>query len=128
MRLAVVLGLLTCLSAQAQIGSVWRGNIGGILGRSPAQVTDGDLDRFDQYLVGAGAYCSALTANDYAANRLMVRSMAAYVSTMNSYWRNSPRRARLGGLSSRISGFPCAWAGYRPAEVLDLLRRLAPGR
>ena len=76
-------------------GSVWRGNLGGILGQQPNKVTSDDLGRFDQYLVGAGAYCSALTAADYAANRMMVRSMAAYVRDHESVLAGSRRCARL---------------------------------
>ena len=120
MRAVGSLLLLACLGAQAQIvprvggvsvGSVWRGNLGGILGQQPSRVTMDDLSRFDNYLAGAGAYCSALTAADYAANRLMVRSMAAYVRTMNAYSSNAQMRATLGRLSTRISAFPCAWVG-----------------
>ena len=78
------------------------------------KVTYDDLGRFDQYLVGAGAYCSALTAADYAANRLMVRSMAAYVATMNAYTRD-PRDARLPGPSfDPHLGVPMR-VGRRPA-------------
>jgi hypothetical protein len=126
MRIALV--FLTCLAAQAQVvprvgvpgvggmgaGSLWRGNLGGILGQQPSRVTMDDLGRFDQYLAGAGAYCSALTAADYAANRLMVRSMAAYVRTMNAYSINPGMRSYLGRISTRISAFPCAWAGGQP--------------
>ncbi|MBZ5632937.1 MAG: hypothetical protein LAO55_07380 [Acidobacteriia bacterium] len=126
MRLASSLALFACLSAQAQVvprvgavvpgvgvgaGSLWRGNLGGILGQQPSRVTMDDLGRFDQYLAGAGAYCAALTAADYAANRLMVRSMAAYVRTMNAYSINPGMRSYLGRISTRISAFPCAWAG-----------------
>jgi hypothetical protein len=131
MRIARSLLFVACLGAPAQIvprvagpggvlgaGSLWRGNLGGILGQSPAQVTSGDLSRFEQYLVGAGAYCSALTPADYAANRLMVRSMAAYVRTMNQYWRDPQMRASLGRLSSRISAFPCAFAGFQPEPLV----------
>jgi hypothetical protein len=131
MRLASSLVLFTCLGAQAQIvprvanpggvlgaGSVWRGNLGGILGQQPSKVTLSDLDRFDRYLVGAGSYCSALTPSDYAANRLMVRSMAAYVATMNTYSRDSQMRASLGRISGRISAFPCAWVGYQPEPLI----------
>src|SRR5512135_657781 len=133
MRLASAVVLLACLSAQAQVvprigvpgvagvgaGSLWRGNLGGILGQQPSRVTMDDLGRFDQYLVGAGAYCSALTAADYAANRLMVRSMAAYVRTMNAYSASNPQmRAYLGRISTRISAFPCAWAGGQPEPLV----------
>jgi hypothetical protein len=130
MRLASSLILLGCLSAQAQViprvgvpgvgigaGSLWRGNLGGILGQQPSRVTMDDLGRFDQYLAGAGTYCAALTAADYAANRLMVRSMAAYVRTMNAYSSNPQMRASLGRLSGRISAFPCAWAGGQPEAL-----------
>src|SRR3954462_8058772 len=105
MRVAASLIVLACFGAQAQIvprvgvpgvgtglgigpGSVWRGNLGGMLGQQPSKVTYDDLGRFDQYLVGAGAYCSALTPADYEANRMMVRSMASYVATMNAYTRD----------------------------------------
>ena len=126
MRFATALVFLTSLSVQAQIvprvggvsaGSLWRGNLGGILGQQPSRVTMDDLGRFDNYLAGAGAYCSALTAADYAANRLMVRSMAAYVRTMNAYSSNAQMRATLGRLSTRISAFPCAWAGGQPEQL-----------
>lgn len=126
MRSASCLILAACLSAQAQIvprvggvsaGSLWRGNLGGILGQQPSRVTMDDLGRFDNYLAGAGAYCSALTAADYAANRLMVRSMAAYVRTMNAYSSNAQMRASLGRLSTRISAFPCAWVGGQPEQL-----------
>ena len=126
MRVAGSLVLLACLAAQAQIvprvggvvgpGSVWRGNLGGILGQQPSRVTMDDLGRFDQYLAGAGAYCAALTAADYPANRLMVRSMAAYVRTMNAYSSNPQMRSYLGRLSTRISAFPCAWVGGQPEQ------------
>jgi len=126
--------LIFSLGAQAQIvprvgvpgagsvagmgaGSVWRGNLGGILGQQPNKVTYDDLNRFDQYLVGAGAYCSALTPGDYEANRMMVRSMASYVATMNAYTRDPRMRASLGQLRGRISAFPCAWAGYQPEPL-----------
>ncbi len=99
-------------------GSLWRGNLGGLLGQQPSRVTMDDLGRFDQYLVGAGAYCSALTPGDYAANRLMVRSMAAYVATMNAYTRDPQMRASLGRLSGRISAFPCAFVGYQPEPLV----------
>jgi hypothetical protein len=131
MRINCSLLVLVCLGAQAQIvprvgvpglgigaGSVWRGNLGGMLGQQPSRVTMDDLGRFDQYLAGAGAYCAALTAADYAANRLMVRSMAAYVRTMNAYSSNPQMRSYLGRISTRISAFPCAWNGYQ-AEPLD---------
>jgi hypothetical protein len=131
MRINGSLLVLVCLGAQAQIiprvgvpglgigaGSVWRGNLGGMLGQQPSRVTMDDLGRFDQYLAGAGAYCAALTAADYAANRLMVRSMAAYVRTMNAYSSNQQMRSYLGRISTRISTFPCAWNGYQ-AEPLD---------
>jgi len=126
MRFASALVFLTGLSVQAQIvprvggvsaGSLWRGNLGGILGQQPSRVTMDDLGRFDNYLAGAGAYCSALTTADYAANRLMVRSMAAYVRTMNAYSSNAQMRATLGRLSTRISAFPCAWAGGQPEQL-----------
>jgi len=126
MRFASALVFLTGLSVQAQIvprvggvsaGSLWRGNLGGILGQQPSRVTMDDLGRFDNYLAGAGAYCSALTAADYAANRLMVRSMAAYVRTMNAYSSNAQMRATLGRLSTRISAFPCAWVGGQPEQL-----------
>jgi len=123
MRLAYSLILVT-LCARAQVvprvgvpgvgvgaGSLWRGNLGGILGQQPSKVTMDDLGRFDQYLAGAGAYCAALTSADYAANRLMMRSMAAYVRTMNAYSINPGMRSYLGRLSTRISAFPCAWVG-----------------
>lgn len=135
MRRAASLVLFACLSAQAQIvprvgvpgvgagvgvgaGSLWRGNLGGILGQQPSRVTYDDLGRFDQYLLGAGAYCSALTPADYEANRYMVRSMASYVATMNAYTRDPRMRASLGRLSGRISAFPCAWAGYQPEQLV----------
>jgi hypothetical protein len=126
MRVAVLLVVLACFGAQGQVvprvgvpgvggigaGSLWRGNLGGILGQQPSRVTMDDLGRFDQYLAGAGGYCSALTPGDYASNRLMMRSMAAYVRTMNAYASNNPQmRSYLGRLSTRISAFPCAWAG-----------------
>lgn len=129
MRLASSLILVT-LCAQAQVvprvgvpgvgvgaGSLWRGNLGGILGQQPSKVTMDDLGRFDQYLAGAGAYCAALTSADYAANRLMVRSMAAYVRTMNAYSINPGMRSYLGRLSTRISAFPCAWVGGQPEPL-----------
>src|SRR5437762_8379942 len=129
MRLASSLILVT-LCAQGQVvprvgvpgvgigaGSLWRGNLGGILGQQPSKVTADDLGRFENYLVGAGAYCSALTAADYAANRLMVQSMAAYVRTMNAYSSNAQMRATLGRLSTRISAFPCAWVGGQPEQL-----------
>ena len=131
MRMTRALVFFVCLGAQAQIvprvgiggvgmgaGSSWRGNLGGILGQQPSKVTYDDLGRFDQYLVGAGAYCSALTPADYEANRYMVRSMAAYVSTMNAYTRDPRMRASLGRLQGRISAFPCAWAGYQPEHLV----------
>jgi len=126
MRFASAIVLLASLSTHAQIvprvggvsaGSVWRGNLGGILGQQPSRVTMDDLGRFDNYLAGAGAYCSALTAADYAATRLMVRSMAAYVRTMNAYSSNAQMRATLGRLSTRISAFPCAWVGGQPEQL-----------
>ena len=129
MRLASSL-ILVSLCAQAQVvprvgvpgvglgaGSLWRGNLGGILGQQPSKVTMDDLGRFDQYLAGAGAYCAALTSADYAANRLMMRSMAAYVRTMNAYSINSGMRSYLGRLSTRISAFPCAWVGGQPEPL-----------
>ena len=129
MRLASSLILVT-LCAQAQVvprvgvpgvgigaGSLWRGNLGGILGQQPSKVTMDDLGRFDQYLAGAGAYCAALTSADYAANRLMMRSMAAYVRTMNAYSINPGMRSYLGRLSTRISAFPCAWVGGQPEPL-----------
>src|SRR5215467_9104402 len=112
MRIAC--GLLVCATLGAQIprGALWRGNLGGILGQQPSRVTMDDLGRFDQYLAGAGAYCSALTAADYNANRMMMRSMAAYVRTMNAYAANNAQmRNYLGRISTRISAFPCAWVG-----------------
>ena len=48
----------------------------------------------------------------------MVRSMAAYVATMNAYTRNPRMRASLGRLQGRISAFPCAWAGYQPEPLV----------
>jgi len=131
-RIASALLLCAGLSAQAQVvprvgvpgvgsvgaGSLWRGNLGGILGQQPNKVTYDDLNRFDQYLVGAGAYCSALTAADYAANRLMMQSMAAYVRTMNAYTRDARMRTSLGRLSGRISAFPCAWVGSQPEQLV----------
>ena len=119
MRSAAILVILASIGAQAQIstGSVWRRGLGGILGQQPSRVTMDDLGRFDQYLVGAGAYCSALTPADYAANRMMVRSMASYVATMNAYTRDAGMRASLGRLRTRITAFPCAWSGYQ-AEPL----------
>jgi hypothetical protein len=118
MRFVLSLALSTYVFAQIPLGSVWRGNIGGILGRTPAQVTPGDLSRFDQYLVGAGAYCAALTPADYAANRLMIRSMAAYVRTMNQASQDPQIRASLRGISARISAFPCAFAGGQPEPLI----------
>jgi hypothetical protein len=118
MRFVLSLALSACVFAQIPVGSVWRGNIGGILGRTPAQVTPGDLSRFDQYLVGAGAYCAALTPADYAANRLMIRSMAAYVRTMNQASQDPQIRASLRGISTRISAFPCAFAGGQPEPLI----------
>ncbi len=120
MRLASTLILLTCVGAQAQIpaGSLFRGNLGGILGRTPAQVTPADLGRFEQYLGGASAYCAALTPADFAANRLMIRSMAAYVRTMNQASQDPQIRASLGRISSRISAFPCAFAGGQPEPLI----------
>jgi len=130
MRIASSLVLFT-LCAQAQVvprvgvpgvgigaGSLWRGNLGGILGQQPNKVTSGDLGRFETYLGGAGAYCSALTPADYAANRLMIRSMAAYVATMNTYTRDPQMRESLGRISTRISAFPCAWAGGQPESLI----------
>jgi hypothetical protein len=118
MRIAWALLICGSLGAQIPVGSVWRGNIGGILGRTPAQVTPGDLSRFDQYLLGAGAYCAALTPADYMANRLMIRSMAAYVRTMNQATQDPQIRASLRGLSTRISAFPCAFAGGQPEPLI----------
>ncbi|MCU1338775.1 MAG: hypothetical protein JWO19_4356 [Bryobacterales bacterium] len=127
MRITRALLFFACLGAQAQIvprvggvaaGSLWRGNLGGILGRNPAEVTSGDLGRFEQYLLGAGAYCAALTPYDYAANRLMVRSMAAYVRTMNQASRDPEIRASLGRISTRISAFPCAFVGGQPEPLI----------
>src|ERR1700732_1840004 len=118
MRLAYLLVLATSLSAQIPTGSLWRGNLGGIPGQQPNRVTSADLGRFETYLGGAGAYCSALTPADYAANRLMIRSMAAYVATMNTYTRDAQMRASLGRISSRISAFPCAWVGGQPEPLV----------
>ena len=50
-----------------------RARVKAILGQQPNKVTSEDLGRFENYLVGAGAYCSALTAADYQAHRLMMR-------------------------------------------------------
>ncbi len=124
MRFAILAALFAAINARGQVvprvitGSVWRGTLGGILGRQPSQVTADDLIRFDQYLVGAGAYCSALTPADYAANRLMVQSMASYVATMNAYTRDAGMRSSLGRLRTRISAFPCAWAGSQPEQLV----------
>ena len=118
MRLALSLALSTCAFAQFGTGSLWRGNLGGILGQQPNRVTSADLGRFETYLGGAGVYCSALTPADYMANRLMVRSMAAYVATMNTYTRDPQMRASLGRISGRISAFPCAWAGGQPEPLV----------
>jgi hypothetical protein len=113
MRVVLSLVALTCLGVQAQVpsGLLWRRNLSGILGQSPAKVTSGDLGRFEQYLAGAGAYCSALTASDYAANRYMMQGMAAYVASMNQAARDPQMRASLGRISSGISAFPCSSAG-----------------
>ena len=114
MRLAYFLALTISLNAQIPLGSAWRGGLGGILGQQPNRVTSADLGRFEQYLGGAGAYCSGLTRADYAANHYMVQSMAAYVATMNTYSRDPQMRASLGRISGRISALPCAWTGYQP--------------
>jgi hypothetical protein len=89
-----------------------------MLGQQPNRVTSSDLGRFETYLGGAGAYCSALTPGDYEANRQMVRSMAAYVATMNTYTRDPQMRASLGRISAGISAFPCAWAGGQPEPLV----------
>ena len=122
MRITRAVVFFVCLGAQAQIvprvgvpgagfggvgvgaGSLWRGNLGGMLGQQPSKVTYDDLGRFDQYLAGAGAYCSALTPGDYEANRYMVRSMASYVATMNAYTRDPRMRASLGRLPAGATG------------------------
>jgi len=120
---AGVLAFFACLAMPGQViprlgpGAAWRGSLGGLLGRQPSQVTYDDLSRFEGYLVGAGPYCSALTPADYAANRLMMHSMAAYVATMNAYTRDPRMRDSLGRLRTRISAFPCAWAGYQPEPL-----------
>ena len=76
-----------------------------------------DLGRFDQYLAGAGAYCAALTVRRLCSKSLMMRSMAAYVRTMNAYSINPRMRSYLGRISTRISAFPCAWAGGQPGAL-----------
>jgi hypothetical protein len=48
----------------------------------------------------------------------MIRSMAAYVRTMNRQSRDPEIRASLGRLSSRISAFPCAFAGGQPEPLI----------
>jgi hypothetical protein len=47
----------------------------------------------------------------------MMRSMAAYVRTMNAYSINPGMRSHLGRLSTRISAFPCAWVGGQPEPL-----------
>ena len=107
-------------------GSLWRGNLGGILGQQPSRVTIRTIwAASNQYLGGAGAYCSALTPADYAANRLMIRSMAAYVAHHEHVLAAIRKCARpWDAFRRRISAFPCAWAGGQPEPlVFDPIHR-----
>lgn len=95
-------------------GADWRRNLTRTLGQPAANTNIRDLERVEQYLLGAGSYCTALTPGDYASNRELVRNLAGYFGAVN-YMAFDPQSRAIALRASRaFAAFPCAFPTRQP--------------
>lgn len=130
MRCVLPLLLFTWLGAQAQnpvvpqpsrLGnptvpapSQWRRNLTGVLAQPPAKAGVQDIERMEQYMLSAAAYCTALTPTDYEANRDLARQMTAYLMMVNTMATDPQTRAAAMRASRSVAVFPCAFPSEQP--------------
>ncbi len=108
-------GLLVMASAgvQAQpvVGPRWFMSSRGLLGQNPAGVDAREIERLERYLVFGAPYCTALAAQQYAANMAVARSMSTYLGTVSTTATDPQARAAALRVAAAFSSFPCAYAG-----------------
>ena len=128
MRHALALLLFTGLGAQAQnpvpqpprpaSPSVpvphWRRNLTGVIAQPPAQAGVRDIERLEQYMLSAAAFCTALTPADYEANRELARQITAYLMMINTMATDPQTRAAALRASRSVAVFPCAFPSEQP--------------
>lgn len=107
--------------ARGQIipGPRWYRSATGMLGMSPVNVSAREMERLERYLVFGAAYCTGLTAPQYAANQAMVRNMGPYLASVGATAADMQARAAALRVSAAFSSFPCAFPGKQlPAMAL----------
>jgi len=115
MRCCFALLALTALGAQAQplVGPRWYLASRGMLGMPAANVGARDVERLERYLVFGAPYCTALAAQQYAANLAVAQSMSAYLASVGATAVDTQARAAALRVAAAFSSFPCAYAGKK---------------
>ena len=115
MRCCFALLALTALGAQAQplVGPRWYLASRGMLGMPAANVGARDVERLERYLVFGAPYCTALAAQQYAANLAVAQSMSAYLASVGATAVDMQARAAALRVAAAFSSFPCAYAGKK---------------
>jgi hypothetical protein len=130
MQRLLAISLFACFVAQAQTPAVpqparpaspsasapsqWRRNLTGVLGQPPAKASVHDIERLEQNMLSAAAYCGSLTPTDYEANRELARQMTAYLMTVNTMATDPQTRAAALRASRSVAVFPCAFPTEQP--------------
>jgi hypothetical protein len=86
----------------------------GVIGQAPGKASVRDIERLEQYMLSAAAYCTSLTPGDYEANRELARQMTAYLMTINTTATDPQTRAAALRASRAVAVFPCAFPSEQP--------------
>jgi hypothetical protein len=105
--------MLAALGAQAQplVGPRWYLSSRGMLGIPAANVSGREVERLERYLVFGAPYCTALAAQEYAANLALARSMGPYLASVGATAVDPQARVAALRVAAAFSSFPCAYAG-----------------
>jgi hypothetical protein len=108
----LALVLLSVLCAQAQIpGPRWFSSASGMLGRPAANADAHEIQRMERYLTFGVPYCIGLTPAQYAANAMMARNMASYLTSVSTTATDPQARVAALRVAAAFSSFPCAYPG-----------------
>jgi hypothetical protein len=113
MRSCFALLVLAALGAQAQplVGPRWYLSARGMLGQPAANISAREVERLERYLVFGAPYCTALAAQQYAANLAVAQSMGTYLASVGATAVDVQARAAALRAAAAFSSFPCAYAG-----------------
>ena len=76
-----------------------------------ANVSGREVERLERYLVFGASYCTALAAQEYAANLALARSMGPYLASVGATAVDPQARVAALRVAAAFSSFPCAYAG-----------------